>query len=65
MLLGVLAFAVLLVAIIAVAGLNLAGVSDEAASPTETSIGQPLTGTEGAEGGLDSDAQPAEPAPAQ
>lgn len=56
MLLGVLAFAVLLVAIIAVAGINMANSPGDTASPTETSIGEPMTSTEGAEGSLDSDA---------
>lgn len=55
MLLGVLAFAVLLVAIIAIASMNMASVSDETASPTETSIGEPMTGTGAAPGSLDRD----------
>ena len=56
MLLGVLAFAVILVAVIAIAGMNMASVPDETASPTETSIGEPMTSVQGAEGSLDSDA---------
>ena len=63
MLIGVMAFAVVLVAIIAIAGLNMASSPDDTASPTETSIGEPMTSVQGAEGSLDSDApeQPGTP----
>ena len=56
MLLGVMAFAVILVAIIAIAGMNMANSPGDTASPTETSIGEPMTSVQGAEGSLDSDA---------
>ena len=56
MLLGVLAFAVVLVAIIAIAGINMSNSTGDTASPTETSIGEPMTSVQGAQGTLDSDA---------
>lgn len=55
MLLGVLAFVAVLVVIVAIATINLVRVPTDAAAPTETSIGEPVTSVEGAQGSFDSD----------